>query len=149
MPIQALIENESPLPTPHPDWSTSTPPDALGLWVERWAAGRDFERAEIDCATAVMLKILDGKCKMPTHEKHIMARLYQALKNRPYQHLGSDYHRLIRQANRQLTADLIETIYETRVLAETQISRPVMKAFKKRLRSEGLLPINSTEAANE
>ena len=33
-----------------------------------------------------------------------------------------------------------EHIYETRVLAETAISRPVMKRFKARLREEGLLP---------
>lgn len=31
-------------------------------------------------------------------------------------------------------------VYETRVLAETMISRPVMKGFKARLRRDGVLP---------
>lgn len=33
-----------------------------------------------------------------------------------------------------------EQVYGERVLAETMISRPVMKAFKAMLRAEGLLP---------
>ena len=31
-------------------------------------------------------------------------------------------------------------IYERRLLAETMISRPVMKAYKARLRAAGILP---------
>lgn len=134
---------DHPQPPPSQEWATNAAPDALELWVERWAAGREFDRNEIDCSTAVMLKILDGKCKMPTHEKHIMARLYRAVKGRPYQHLGAEYHRLIRDASQHRNTEMVETIYELRVLAETQISRPVMKRFKSRLRQEGLLPSKS------
>ena len=49
-------------------------------------------------------------------------------------------HQLIKRADENLTPELVEEIYEHRVLAETMISRPVMKAFKARLRREGLLP---------
>jgi hypothetical protein len=34
---------------------------------------------------------------------------------------------------------MVERIYEQRLLAETMISRPVMKAYKAMLRSSGIL----------
>ena len=87
-----------------------------------------------------MLKILDGKCKMDEAEKAIMARLYDALGQPPGEQLGSMFHALIRAARVAPCAALIDEVYEQRVLAETMISRPVMKGFKARLRREGVLP---------
>lgn len=103
-----------------------------------WEASHPLEPVHIDCAVAVMLKILDGKCKMKNGEKHIMAHLYRAVKGRPGLILGEDINRLIDQADRHLDDALRETIYEKRVLAETMISRPVMKGFKAMIRQQGL-----------
>lgn len=99
-----------------------------------------FAPIEIDCATAVMLKILDGKCKMDAGEKHIMEALYQAVHDRPGEVLDPALHATIRAARDHLDEAKKMEIYELRVLAETMISRPVMKGFKARLCREGVLP---------
>ncbi|MCV6598542.1 MAG: hypothetical protein OIF40_15860, partial [Mangrovicoccus sp.] len=95
---------------------------------------------EIDCAIAVMLKILDGKCKMPPHEAQIMAGLYDLLRPRPAQHLGAPEHEMIAIARAEDGPRFRAEVYEARVLAETRISRPVMKGFKAKLRKGGILP---------
>jgi len=95
---------------------------------------------EIDCAIAVMLKILDGKCKMPPHEARIMAGLYDMLRARPALHLGAPEHEMIAIARAEDGPRFRAEVYEARVLAETRISRPVMKSFKAKLRKGGILP---------
>ncbi len=109
-----------------------------GVDVVRWAADNALAPIEVDCATAVMLKIIDGKCKMSEAEKQIMAQLYDAVKARSGLHLSEDIHCLI-AASRQVASEATKLhIYEKRVLAETMISRPAMKGFKARLREAGL-----------
>jgi len=108
-----------------------------------WVSQSSLNLAEIDCITAVMLKILDGKCKMNALESDIMTLLYDSTKHLTGANLNDEFHDLIAFARAclpTLQPVLIEQIYEKRVLAETQISRPVMKAFKARLRTEHILP---------
>lgn len=108
---------------------------AVLAWV------REYPRTaiEIDCATAVMLKILDGKCKMSKEEKQVMRHLYHALEGQQGRLLGEDIHSLIASAERNgLDGVMRDYIYEKRVIAETMISRPVMKGFKKLIRQQGL-----------
>jgi hypothetical protein len=106
--------------------------------VSAWVAAHALTPSDIDCATAVMLKILDGKCKMGEVEKRVMAALYDAVHDRPGQRFGESEHTLIATARQGADDTLKEAIYERRVLAETAISRPVMKAFKAMIRAEGL-----------
>ena len=94
--------------------------------------------SDIDCATAVMLKILDGKCKMGEVDKLVMAALYDAVRDRPGQRFGAAEHALIATARLGADEAMKNAIYERRVLAETAISRPVMKALKAMIRAEGL-----------
>ncbi len=114
--------------------------DKITSWINR----STLAPTEMDCITAVMLKILDGKCKMPEHEKVTMESLYRLSKHLPGYHLTDTYHKFIAPFLEDHRDNLEESktleIYETRVLAETQISRPVMKKFKSRLRQEGILP---------
>lgn len=115
----------------------------LDQQVGAWVAERSLSPAEVDCATAVMLKILDEKCKMAAAEKVVMQALYLACRQQPCDHLTPVMHNLIEYALQlkemgSLDESLRLFIYEQRVLAETMISRPVMKAFKARLRAEGL-----------
>lgn len=105
----------------------------------RWAAQNLFDPVHIDCTTAVMLKILDGKCKMGEGEKAVMAVLYDAVKNRPGKLLPPEIHILIATARAAEDDALVMAVYEQRLLAETMISRPVMKAYKAMLRREGIL----------
>jgi len=117
-------------------------------FVRAWAAQRDFTPVEIDCATAVMLKILDGKCKMSEAGKRTMSLLYDCVKSQPGFRLGETEHAMIAEALAAASADgandgaddeIRMRIYERRVLAETVISRPVMKSFKAMLRAEGVI----------
>lgn len=95
---------------------------------------------QVDCAIAVMLKVLDGKCKMPRHEAEIMVHVYDVVCDQPARMLGRPEHRMIAQARAEGVTRFRAEVYEARVLAETRISRPVMKAFKAGLRRDGILP---------
>ncbi len=106
--------------------------------VPAWVAAHPLTPNDIDCATAVMLKILDGKCKMGEMDKVVMAALYDAVRDRPGQRFGAAEHALIATARQGADEAMKNALYERRVLAETTLSRPVMKAFKAMIRAEGL-----------
>ncbi len=106
----------------------------------RWAVGRDLSPLEVDCITALMLKIIDGKCKMSSDEKQTIAIVYDTIRTRPGERLDAGTHRLIEKARAVAhDSELSAAVYEQRLLAETMISRPVMKAFKAMLREQGVL----------
>lgn len=113
--------------------------------VAAWVAAHPLSPIHVDCATAVMLKILDGKCKMRETEKPLMERLYDAVKSQPGQVLETAVHDLIAVARDDPSEDMKMRVYEQRMLAETAITRPVMKGFKAMIRSEGLLDGIGTE----
>lgn len=115
--------------------------------VFEWVAGHPLQPQYIDCAIAVMLKILDGKCKMNAEEKQVMRHLYCAVKHHRSDRLDPNLHRLIESAERHADEALREQIYELRVLAETVISRPVMKGFKRWIREHGLFESDVSVAA--
>ncbi len=117
--------------------------------VQAWVASQALTPSDVDCAVTVMLKIIDGKCKMRPTEKLVMTHLYQAVRELPGIQLGADIHSLIAQAGAQPDESMKLHIYEKRVLAETMISRPVMKAFKAMIRERGLLdPRDDAEEAD-
>lgn len=116
--------------------------------LAQWLADNPLAPIEIDCVVTVMLKILDGKCKMAADEKTVMAALYQATKRQVGKLLPAGLHELIAQAEASQSETLTLEIYEQRLLAETMLSRPVMKQFKARIRSAGLFAvINDTSLA--
>ena len=106
--------------------------------VAGWVQTHRLSPSDVDCATTVMLKILDGKCKMGSVDKIVMEALYDAVKDRPGQRFGDEFHALIADARHESSEALKNFIYEKRVLAETALSRPVMKAFKSMIREQGL-----------
>mgnify|MGYP000943003111 CR=1 FL=1 len=114
--------------------------------VPAWVAAHPLTPSDVDCATAVMLKILDGKCKMSPTDKEQMAALYDLLKDRPGARFGADFHALIARARKGLDEALRMEVYEQRLLAETRLSRPVMKAYKAMLRATGALEAATTDA---
>lgn len=109
-----------------------------GERVDRWVQTHALTASDIDCITTVILKILDGKCKMGSIEKSVMVQLYDVVQHRQGERFGGDYHRLIASARQAAGEELRNHIYEQRLLAETMLSRPVMKAFKAMLREQGL-----------
>lgn len=106
--------------------------------IKQWVQAHSLSPIHVDCATTVMLKILDGKCKMNTEEKVVMTLLYEQVKHCPSELLGADIHALIANSQNQLDDASKMIIYEKRLLAETMISRPVMKGFKAMIREQGL-----------
>jgi hypothetical protein len=116
--------------------------------VRLWLAAHPLLPIQIDCAVTVMLKILDGKCKMPPTEKMVMTLLYDQIKTREGELFGAELNALIDQARERSDDEQLKMhIYEKRLLAETAISRPVMKKFKAFIREEGLL--DSKQASEE
>lgn len=109
--------------------------------ITTWLKSYPLSPIQIDCATTVMLKILDGKCKMRSEEKIVMALLYDQIKNQQGHVLTNETHELIANARNHSEEDeaLKMLIYEKRLLAETEISRPIMKQFKAFIREQGLL----------
>lgn len=103
-----------------------------------WAESSDLGPEQLDCITAVALKILDRKCKMPPEEQEAMLAIYDLLHPCPALHFDESVHLAIESALQQETLDpaTAETIHQLRLQAEAVIPKPVMKAFKARLRDE-------------
>lgn len=112
-----------------------TPPE-----IATWASKNIVDPLDIDCVITLMLKILDGKCKMSDADQQVGVLLYAAVGQRPVSRLdAASCHALIKEAQSHGDEGLKMRIYEQRLLAETMLSRPVMKAFKARLREAGIL----------
>ena len=107
--------------------------------AEAWARDWKAEPIHIDCTSTVMLKILDGKCKMNSEEKQVIAVIYDIIKDQPGKLLDNSVHHLIDEARKHPNEKILEEVYEQRLYAEQTISRPVMKAYKAMLRREGIL----------
>jgi hypothetical protein len=105
----------------------------------QWALNTSLEPAHLDCVTAIMLKILDGKCRMGETEKTSLTAVYDVVMDRPGQGLGVEVHALIAQA-RQGKEGVAASVHAWRVRAETHIPKPVMKAFKQLLRTSLPMP---------
>ncbi len=89
---------------------------------------------EVDCTTAVVLKILDNKCKMLPGEKAAVLAIYDAVKLRPADLFDSTVHDAIFDARHRPVAQTAQAIHQLRLAAEACISRPVMKHYKALLR---------------
>lgn len=110
--------------------------------LDQWLVQNPMTKIEVDCATTVMLKIIDGKCKMPAQEKVVMAKLYDRVNSLPGLIFDDlEMHSFIKGMRGQLTEDDRLAVYEKRLLAETMLSRPIMKKFKARIRSCGLFDL--------
>lgn len=107
-----------------------------------WAEASELDAEQLDCVTSVVLKILDRKCRMPADEQEAMLAIYDLLHPSPAKHFDDRVHRTIESALQQQTPDtaLKEEIHRLRLHAEEVIPKPVMKAFKARLRAELFKP---------
>lgn len=99
-----------------------------------WAQQTSFDSAQVDCTTAVVLKILDNKCKMLPGEKAAILCIYDVVKSRPGRLFDESTHRLITKARTEVDDSLLEQIHTLRLHAEASIPKPVMKAYKAILR---------------
>jgi len=102
-----------------------------------WALQADFGPVEVDCTTAVVLKILDNKCQMLPGEKVAVKAVYDAVKSLPANLFDQAVHDTIHQARHVPGINMAQAIHQLRVEAEARIPKPVMKTYKALLR-EGL-----------
>jgi hypothetical protein len=99
-----------------------------------WAQTAPLDPIQVDCVTAVMLKILDHKCKMPPEEQMALMAIYSVVKERQGQLFDHSIHAEIAQALQLGGCAGYERIHELRLFAEATIPKPVMKHFKRYLR---------------
>lgn len=99
-----------------------------------WAASQIFSAIEIDCTTTVVLKILDGKCKMLPGEKAAIMEIYDVVNAGEGKLFGPHHLQVIRMARNTPAEEIMQLIHELRVYAESNIPKPVMKQYKARLR---------------
>lgn len=99
-----------------------------------WAQETVFNATQVDCTTAVVLKILDNKCKMLPGEKAAVMAVFDIVKQQPGELFSAEVFKLIDKARSKPTGTLAQTIHELRVYAEANIPKPIMKAYKALLR---------------
>ena len=121
-------------------WDAARPCHPAMHPAMQWAQDTPLEPAHLDCVTAIMLKILDGKCKMGEAEKTALTAVYDVVRERPGQSLGDEVHALIAQARQGADSARADAIHAWRVRAEAQIPKPVMKGFKQLLRTSLPMP---------
>lgn len=96
-----------------------------------------FSSTDVDCTTTVVLKILDGKCKMLPGEKAAIMEIYDVVRSNAGTLFENEAHQTISSARHGDNGLVLPHIHELRVYAETNIPKSVMKKYKARLR-EGL-----------
>ncbi|HUX83451.1 MAG TPA: hypothetical protein VMV35_11520 [Halothiobacillus sp.] len=99
-----------------------------------WAVQAKFTPVQVDCTTAVVLKILDQKCKMTASEQAALVAIYDVVRVSPEELFDASVHRIIEAARLQPDATIRQTIHQLRVHAEKTIPKPIMKEFKTFLR---------------
>ena len=102
-----------------------------------WAVETTFNTIEVDCTTTVVLKILDGKCKMLPGEKAAIMEIYDVVQRNAGTLFDAAVHQTIDKARHNPDATVLERIHTLRLYAEENIPKPVMKRYKAMLR-EGL-----------
>lgn len=103
-----------------------------------WAETARLDDTERDCITAVVLKVLDAKCKMSAEQQEAILAIYDTVGGYEDGLFDNEVHRTIGQALRHtlMEAPLREKIHQLRLKAEAHIAKPTMKTFKARLRQE-------------
>jgi len=99
-----------------------------------WAEQQNFSESDVDCTTAVVLKILDGKCKMSEGEKMFIMEIYDVAKYSPGKLFDVETHNVIYKARYDSNIRVKNHVHARRLFAEKNIPKPVMKQYKDMLR---------------
>ena len=100
----------------------------------QWAIEASLNAEQVDCTTAVVLKILDNKCKMLPGEMNAILAIYDVVHHISSPLLGSAVHEVIRAMRTHASNEVRASIRQLRIQAETEIPKPVMKRYKAFLR---------------
>lgn len=96
----------------------------------QWAAEQPFTPEQVDCTTSVVLKILDGKCKMTHDAQQSVMAIYDVVKGQVGEKFGDSVHQAIADVMSRPSQELSEKIHNLRLHAEATIPKPIMKRYK-------------------
>ncbi|MCU7845113.1 MAG: hypothetical protein KZQ93_14885 [Candidatus Thiodiazotropha sp. (ex Monitilora ramsayi)] len=113
MNLQTAIE------TPHP--------------AALWAQTAPLDPLQVDCVTAVMLRILDNKCELAPEEQMALMAVYSVVRERKGLFFDTSIHREIDEALHAAGTVSVDRIHELRLFTEEAIPKPVLKHFKRYL----------------
>lgn len=91
---------------------------------------QQFTPEQVDCTTSVVLKILDGKCKMMFDAQQSIMAIYDVVKYQKGDKLGDSVHRAISDMLCHPSAQVIAKIHQLRIHAEAVIPKSTMKSYK-------------------
>ncbi|MCU7807693.1 MAG: hypothetical protein KZQ73_07470 [Candidatus Thiodiazotropha sp. (ex Semelilucina semeliformis)] len=99
-----------------------------------WAETAPLDPLQVDCVTAVMLRILDNKCELVPEEQMALMAVYSVVREKKGLLFDVSIHKDIDEALKMRGSDSNDRIHELRLFAEETIPKPVMKHFKSYLR---------------
>ena len=92
-----------------------------------------FDAQQLDCLTAIMLKILDHKCKMDVEVQQLAIDLYRQADKRASLLFDMAIHPFIEKVLVEPDIVSLKHVHEMRLFVESAIPRMVMKQFKRDL----------------
>jgi len=102
--------------------------------VYEWAKTYDFDEIELQYATILALKILDGQCKMDYDNYNLFMSAYDGICDKTASPLNKKVHRIIALARSDdpiiPKAQYKEAIHALRVAMMQDMDKSTMKAFK-------------------
>ena len=109
-----------------------------------WAERAQLSPLQIDCITALILKILDHKCDMNLEQQLALIAIYRAVCTYKGTLFDAEVHQTIEHALQVSDERVSRQIHQYRLDAESIIPTPAMSYFKQYLR-EALLGFNQTD----
>ena len=104
-------------------------PDVVAIWASKIR----FNSRQLDCLTTLMLKILDGKCKMEQSVQDLVVVIYQSTVKEHVELFDPAVHEFIWEVRKQRNPVTSRQLHELRLYAEQAIPQLVMKQFKRDL----------------
>lgn len=96
----------------------------------KWQGQIQLNAEQLDCLTAVMLKILDNKCQMGSDVQQRFIDIYRTIEKNKSEIFDVAIHRFIQRVFDEPDILSLRHVHELRLYAEATIEKPVMKAFK-------------------
>lgn len=104
------------------------------LQIADWLQRNMLTPDQIDCITAIVLKVLDAKCKMDAEKQAGIMSVYAYTRLTSGALFHREVHEVIDQAIHFADEETMQQIHMYRKVAEASIPKAVMKSFKAFLR---------------
>jgi hypothetical protein len=110
--------------------------DDLSIAYE-WAKTYDFTEQELQYATILALKILDGQCKMDYDNYNLFMSVYDGISDKNPSPFDKKVHQIIELARSDdpiiPKQEYQEAIHTLRITMMENMQKPLMKAYKQRV----------------